>query len=298
MNYLFVAGILSSIVAEGSDKPELGNFLDKFNEASAGFGRQSSWVPELRIFSNAEADEVKPKFKYPFLGFIRIDKHTDQEYLCSGTLLDSQSLLTSAHCVTEDYVRFFKVSFHRHNKKLKSKSENGTEHRFRKVIAHESYELKDGIPSNDIALVRLATPVPRLESKASLNYIRLPSTKLGNPPSDVELTIVGWGLSKPKGEQSDVLRHAEKLHLTDECYTKDSGLTKEQHLCATNAGNADPCSNDSGGPLLAPATDDGFIQIGIIPSQPKCGSSKKPGVYTRILGQVNWIKSTQAKLSA
>ncbi|KAI0243933.1 hypothetical protein L0F63_005609, partial [Massospora cicadina] len=274
MKSFILASLLAGVFGQNAAKPDVGSFLRKFDEITGRNASQKSPVG-LRIFDASGVNAVNPRFKYPFLGFIRIDRHSDQEYLCSGTLLDSQTLLTSAHCVTQDFVRFFKAYFHRHNKRLTSKSEGGTEHRFNRVYAHEGYQYNNGIPLNDIALVRLATRVPSTNSK--LNYVRLPSPKLGNPPSDVELKIAGWGSTKPNGQQSDILQESQSVHLTNKCYTKASGLNKDQHLCATNSGSAHACPNDSGGPLLAPATDDGYIQIGLIPAQPTCGRSNKPG---------------------
>lgn len=285
---LFLASIAAGLVS--AQKPDLGDFIKNYNEHTGRNGSEpveSSFNPGLRISGGSD---VNPRFKYPFMTFIRIDGYSDAEYLCGGTLLDGRTLLTSAHCVTSDYVNYFTAFVHRHNKKLATSRESGSEHRFSKVIAHEKYSNKGGVSLNDIALVRLKTPTKNMK------FVRLPNPKLGDPPSDVELTITGWGLTKSKGAQSNNLEEALKLHTTQSCFTKIKGLSKSKHICAIGRLSADACTNDSGGPLLAPATDDGYIQVGIITAGVKCGASNLPGVYTRILGQLTWISNARKRL--
>jgi len=67
---------------------------------------------------------------------------------------------------------------------------------------------------------------------------------------------------------------------------------KETMLCAGYYfGKKDACQGDSGGPLQCLAPGGQWRLIGVVSFGDMCGLEKKPGVYTRVLAVLDWIKS-------
>eukprot|EP00547_Thalassionema_nitzschioides_P010936 CAMPEP_0194262470 /NCGR_PEP_ID=MMETSP0158-20130606/46563_1 /TAXON_ID=33649 /ORGANISM="Thalassionema nitzschioides, Strain L26-B" /LENGTH=294 /DNA_ID=CAMNT_0039002629 /DNA_START=32 /DNA_END=915 /DNA_ORIENTATION=+ len=66
-------------------------------------------------------------------------------------------------------------------------------------------------------------------------------------------------------------------------------------FCAAGIGK-DSCQGDSGGPLFR-RTGNEFEQVGVVSWGRGCSREKFPGVYSRVSGQIEWIKSEICNLS-
>lgn len=135
------------------------------------------------------------------------------------------------------------------------------------LIVHSDY-----IPStftNDIALIRLATPVCLpLGDLATYNLDRKYAT------------VSGWGVT--------VISSSDCRKI----YKKYTPITEKQ-ICAGGLHGRDSCGGDSGGPLIHVNLLDGsprYIQHGIVSYGPRhCGTEGQPGVYTRVAHYMDWI---------
>lgn len=277
---------LLAIVFVEAAAQDVGDFVSNFIKLEGK--RENKSRPFARIVNGFE---VKPPYSIPFMAFLRIDDIPDKKYLCGASLLNARYAITAAHCVDPEYKDLFNLFAHRHNKNLGSKEEGGTAHRLADLIIHEKYEvLPSGVPLNDIAVLKLSSPVKQINT-----FVRLATPKTPLPSSKTPLTVIGWGLTFTNGDDSDELQMADSLHLTKQCYKTKPGLTEDLHLCAVGDFGMDACTNDSGGPLILPVKD-GYLQIGIVSTGAACGVFNEPGIYTRISTQFNWIRAATQRL--
>merc|ERR1712228_213772 len=183
---------------------------------------------------------------------------------CGGSLLSSDTILTAAHCV---------------------------EYRSSVVIAfpQDDVSLRGG-PNNDLAIVKLSTPV-RFDDTVS--PICLPNPTLSYTGKLAEVT--GWGNTNPNG--FNIPKDLQTVNVTtmsnEECnklyinQTGEDAITKDM-ICAADPGK-DACQGDSGGPLIT-LSDDGmyYSQIGVVSWGFGC-ATKTPGVYARVTERLYWI---------
>jgi trypsin len=107
------------------------------------------------------------------------------------------------------------------------------------------------------------------------------------PGLNVDVTVVGWGLTDGgnEGSLSSVLQETQLQTISNsECsmssnpsfpWTNYAGLIFDDMLCAYSFGT-DSCQGDSGGPLIM-TTSDGDLQIGIVSWGFGCAQQYFPG---------------------
>lgn len=215
---------------------------------------------------------------------------------CGGTLIDSDTVLTAAHCLAdigkydEDGYMFTNVSVVLGSRLLsKAPTAVGTQSNTtgerinaKTLTIHENYSSVTN--ANDIAWVELdgtssVTP-------ASVNI------SASFPSSGTRTYVAGWGATSEGGNTSDVLKYTGVNTLSNES-CKSSLQTKRDAagrsfsekiypttLCAYSQAT-DSCQGDSGGPLF---TYDGtkLTVVGVVSWGIGCARNNIPGIYTRV----------------
>jgi secreted trypsin-like serine protease len=233
-----------------------------------------------------------PNGKYPFVAALldvnRSPKPFDQQF-CGGALIDQDSVLTAAHCVTDDTGALvpagpLRVTIGR----TVLNSSQGQKYRVASIFPHPRYNgtsitydaavLKLSKPVSGIAPVKLAT--------AAQNNLEQPGR---------QATVAGWGntiqqpppppttTSAPAPVYPNRMLEAQVPLVSDTQAQQTPNLNFVPRLMvAAGSAGKDSCQGDSGGPMFARRAAGGYTQIGVTSYGLGCGAPGYPGVYAEV----------------
>lgn len=230
---------------------------------------------------------MAPTNKYNW--FARV---ASENYLCGGSLISSEWILTAAHCVIEstESPSAFDVGMYCENDDNCGQPIERI--RVSKRIVHPNYD--DYYLDNDFALIKLSsassiTPVSIDDGSFSPLY----------PNFQPNLWAIGMGTTYFGGGTESLptaLQHVELKYISNTSCKNDYGYSSSDitsnMMCAADFENGsaqDACSGDSGGPLY---DSENNVLVGVVSWGYKCAEPDYPGVYSRISSQFDWIKET------
>ncbi|XP_073701200.1 granzyme B(G,H)-like [Garra rufa] len=220
--------------------------------------------------------EVKPHSK-PYMASLQYRR----QHICGGMLIRNDYVLTSAHCLNNTDT--LEVVLGAHNISQNEDSQQIIQ--VEKYIKHPKYENEP--LSYDIMLLKLKTKAVRNEF---VSVIKLPKNN-ENISAHVQCSIAGWGMTKPGGRVSNILREVSlKLELTFKCKNKWKYHFKtEKMICSVSDGKRAFCQGDSGSPLLC---DSELKGMAAYTYHNDCTFKEYPQVYIKISAFLPWIKKT------
>jgi len=249
-----------------------------------------------RGHSGRDLDSDSEYGEYPWHVGLLATVEGDTDYVCGGALVDSEHVLTAAHCIKSFYPHELLVRIGDWDVNTDREPYPHRDIAVSDVFIHERFFA--GSLHNDIALIRLNSPV----SWADMPHVApvcLPQPQQSYTGS--RCWVTGWGQDAfhTQGELQARLQEVDVPvvgHRTCEKALRREGLGRRFSLhpgsvCAGGESGKDACSGDGGGPLVC-QVGDSMELAGLVSWGVGCGKQGVPGVYTNIAAYVHWIRET------
>jgi len=286
--------LLAQLLADPSNVPAVNLKIAKARPAVPG---SWAWVAQIKYYRNGR-----------------------YEFVCAGTLVADQWVLTAAQCLSDEESGQYDV-----NNMIVALGvftlRGGDEKDRRQIFEVMDYQIHPNFRTetttrNDIALLRLNGFAERTDfvHPACLPYGRY-TNEYTDYEADANLVaeadycwFVGWGFTgaKPSNQQvkpNDLARvlqqsrHYLMKHDTCNDILDKWNIDKKEHLCAVGyekspyIGHA--CEGDGGGPLVCRHKDNSWFIAGVeIGQSSYCGAApyqRVPSIFSRVSVFENWI---------
>ncbi|KAH8363706.1 hypothetical protein KR200_005249, partial [Drosophila serrata] len=203
------------------------------------------------------------------------------EFLCGGTLITKNFVLTAAHCIDGQNQLFVKLGIYDRSCTRQSCSDVEI-YNINRAFIHA--EFNPNQYSNDIGLLKLEGEVQYTDHIRPICLIMDNSINVKNITL---FTAFGWGETQT-GRKSQILRTVSLFRrVSEECHYGYMLPITEKQICAGSA-IGDTCRGDSGGPL-ATIVGDRYVQVGMVSYGTRmCNAS---GIYTNVASYHDWITS-------
>nr|XP_029726488.1 transmembrane protease serine 9-like [Aedes albopictus] len=175
-----------------------------------------------------------------------------KRYICGGTLISDQFVMTAAHCMLDDTLkqRSGTIVVQLGQNDLYESSVHMREVRVGKITPHEAFDPVSKV--NDIALLELTSSVQFND------YIQPACLPRKDDVDKWDLkgtsgSIVGWGYEQPWSFMISNLLLGTKLPIVDvkNCATgKNFGVETKGVICMGSANDTNACTGDSGGGMF------------------------------------------------
>lgn len=231
--------------------------------------------------------EAKPN-SIPWQALLR--RRSDLSHFCGGSMIDNRFILTAAHCVLGRTKDDIIVTMAEHDKL----TDDPISKNFIVDVIHSHPSYNSATEDSDIAILELSGPVSYTNE---IQPICLPFELGTRDFSGLTMTSSGWGRTSMTGDTSAVLLEADLIYVSTQSCTQDPYTWSESSItanmfCASGGSTKDTCQGDSGGPIFWKGANNYHYQIGVVSFGQNCADAAKPGVYTKLLNYLDWIKTT------
>ncbi|XP_051905849.1 serine proteinase stubble-like [Hippocampus zosterae] len=215
----------------------------------------------------------------------QVSLHMQGFHFCGATLINNMWLLSAAHCffsslpVTAFLGRQSQLGF----------NPNQVTRFVVQTIIHPAFNPITF--DNDVALLRLSSPVPFNDFIRPICLAASGSTFF----TGTESWVTGWGTigsGVPLPPPQNLMEVQVPVVGNRECDCKYGGVViTDNMICAgLRDGGKDACQGDSGGPMMS-KQGSVWVLSGLVSFGNGCALPDFPGVYTRVSRYEEWIRS-------
>lgn len=210
-------------------------------------------------------------------------------YLCGGSIINEDWILTAAHCTENSQGNPIPVAemFVIVGATNPYDEQEGQEYKISEVIVNSGYN--NQTLDNDIALLKVKQPINNLNA-GPIKLVTTEDVSEGATDPGVMSWVTGWGLTRVDPDVYAVNLQKVQLPIVnnEQASVVWNTIPSSAIIAGYLNGNKDACSGDSGGPLAVPVYDD-YKLAGIV----SWGSSDCDtyGGYTRVSDFETWIRS-------
>merc|ERR1712088_183202 len=202
---------------------------------------------------------------------------------CGGTILDSCTILTAAHCGIN--------TGHSIRAGSTDKTSGGQVRGISPVISNADLPYDSSTTNNDWLIAKLDSP---LTLGDDVQAACLPSASyLPADSTEDRCFTSGWGTLSSGGSSTDALQYVRVPAITNtQCNNAYGGSITNAMICAgyPGVGGKDACQGDSGGPFVCNNGGKAVI-AGVVSWGNGCALADFPGVYARTTTALSWIQS-------
>ena len=209
-------------------------------------------------------------------------------HFCGGTILDSRTILSAAHCFGSINNRYIMAGAVNRN------DNSGQIIKISQKISNTVDVYKPSTLNNDYIILKLESD---LQFNENVQPACLPEATYEPGTSGKTCYVSGWGTlqSGANSLPADLQWVGVPTMTNDQCKNYYNSITDSMICAGFEQGGKDSCQGDSGGPFICNENGQAIL-TGVVSWGAGCASPQAPGVYSRVTTVLDWIKSNMVRI--